>query len=103
MTIVLQYQFSDLDINDERLQVTLSFNNVPERLVVPMGAISIFADPSVNFALQFQPLNDMEDEQDLILSEMPDDDGDDDPTDPNGGGNKETTGEVISLDRFRKK
>ena len=104
MTIVLQYQFSDLAINEERLQVTLSFNNVPERLVVPLGAISIFADPSVNFALQFQPLGEAMDDEDLILSEMPD--GDDDPDGPSGGGNGgggDSTGEVISLDRFRKK
>lgn len=101
MTIVLQYQFSDLFVNDERLEVTLSFNNVPEKLIVPLGAISIFADPSVNFALQFQPLGDAMSDEDLILSEMPDDD-DPDPDGPsNGGGEK--TGEVISLDRFRKK
>lgn len=102
MTIVLQYQFSDLSINEERLQVTLSFNNVPERLVVPLGAISIFADPSVNFALQFQPLDDAMSDEDLILSEMPD--GDDDPDGSGGGGSGgDKTGEVISLDRFRKK
>lgn len=101
MTIVLQYQFSDLAVNDERLQVTLSFNNIPEKLVVPLGAISIFADPSVNFALQFQPLSDSMDETDLLLDEMPD--GDDDPDSPNSGGGGDKSGEVISLDRFRKK
>ncbi len=101
MTIVLQYQFSDLSINEERLQVTLSFNNVPERLVVPLAAISIFADPSVNFALQFQPLEESMSDEDLILSEMPD--GDDDPEGPSGGPSGDKTGEVISLDRFRKK
>lgn len=102
MTIVLQYQFSDLAVDDEKMQVTLSFNDIPEKLVVPLGAISIFADPSVNFALQFQPLGDVL-EEDLILQEMPD--GDDDPDDPNGsgGGKGQTTGEVISLDKFRKK
>lgn len=101
MTIVLQYQFSDLAVNDERLQVTLSFNNVPERLVVPLGAISIFADPSVNFALQFQPLGEAMDETDMLLEEMPD--GDDDPDGPDSGGGGDKSGEVISLDRFRKK
>lgn len=103
MTIVLQYQFSDLFVNDERLEVTLSFNNVPERLVVPLAAISIFADPSVNFALQFQPLDESREEEDLLLQEMPD--GDDDPDGPDGGGNGggDKSGEVISLDRFRKK
>ena len=73
-TFVLQYQFSDLKVNEERMEVTLSFNNVPERLVVPLNAISIFADPSVNFALQFQPLGDVIEDEDLILQEMEDDD-----------------------------
>ncbi len=102
MTIVLQYQFSDLYVDDERMQVTLSFNDVPEKLVVPLAAISIFADPSVNFALQFQPLNEAMDEEDAILKELPD--GDDEP-DPNGtdGGSSDKMGEVISLDNFRKK
>tara|TARA_R110001592_G_scaffold144484_4_gene367643 strand:+ start:11237 stop:11755 length:519 start_codon:yes stop_codon:yes gene_type:complete len=103
MTIVLQYQFSDLKVDDERMEVTLSFNNVPERLVVPLNAISIFADPSVNFALQFQPLGDVLDDEDLILQEL----GEDDPDDPDGSGggspSGEKTGEVISLDNFRKK
>lgn len=102
MTIVLQYQFSDLMVNDERMEVTLSFNNVPERLVVPLNAISIFADPSVNFALQFQPLGDAMEDEDLILQELAEDDPDD-PDGTGGGGSGEKTGEVISLDNFRKK
>lgn len=104
MTIVLQYQFSDLAIKNNALEVTLSFNNEPEKLVVPLAAISIFADPSVNFALQFQPLGESLEEEDLLLQEMPD--GDDDPDgtpDGSGPSGGEKTGEVISLDRFRKK
>jgi hypothetical protein len=102
MTIVLQYQFSDLAIKDERLEVTLSFNNVPERLVIPLSAVSIFADPSVNFALQFQPLGDAMEDEDLILQGLGEDDPDGDG--PSGGGSGgEKTGEVISLDNFRKK
>lgn len=103
MTIVLQYQFSDLSVDDERLEVTLSFNNVPERLVVPLHAVSIFADPSVNFALQFQPLGDIMEDEDLILQEMPDDDDPNGSPNGTGGGSGDKTGEVISLDNFRKK
>ncbi|MGH6980229.1 MAG: ClpXP protease specificity-enhancing factor SspB, partial [Stellaceae bacterium] len=33
--------------------VTLSFNNRPERIVIPFVAIAAFADPSVKFGLQF--------------------------------------------------
>ncbi|MBI1327602.1 MAG: hypothetical protein GC136_08185 [Alphaproteobacteria bacterium] len=106
MTIVLQYQFYDLAVTKEILNVTLSFNNVPEKLVIPIPAITIFADPSVNFALQFQPLNDSAMEDDI------DDADDDDPISPDDkpkkGRKKKTdgdakSGEVISLDQFRKK
>jgi len=100
MTIVLQYQFHDLDVNKERLQVTLSFNNVPERLEIPLAAITIFADPSVNFALQFQPLgDDMEPDYD------PDEEGDEEASgdDDKPAKGKKKSGEVVSLDQFRKK
>ena len=105
MTIVLQYQFENLTVDDIAVGVTLSFNNIPERLVIPLAAITIFADPSVNFALQFQPLGEMADNEDDALSgfdDGPDDDG------PKGKGKKAkadtgATGEVISLDKFRKK
>ncbi len=53
MTIVLQHQFWDLEISEERFEVKLSFNNVPERLVIPYTEIKAFYDPSVQFGLQF--------------------------------------------------
>jgi hypothetical protein len=53
MTIVLQYQFWDLLVTDERFEVKLSFSNVPERLVVPFSAVKAFYDPSAQFGLQF--------------------------------------------------
>lgn len=56
MTIVLQYQFWDLLVGDDGFQVTLSFNDRRQRLSIPFAAINAFADPSVNFALQFQPI-----------------------------------------------
>ena len=33
--------------------MTLSFQRNPERLVIPFAAIKSFADPSVNFSLEF--------------------------------------------------
>src|SRR5690606_25952935 len=97
MTIVLQYQFHDLSVEKDTLGVTLSFNNVPERLIVPLNAVTIFADPSVNFALQFQPLDDdLGPDLDDMSFDEDDDDGDDDKGD-------DETGQVVSLDQFRKK
>jgi uncharacterized protein len=56
MTVVLQYQFRDLKVTDQAFEVVLSFGGVPERLVVPLSSIKGFADPSVQFALQFEAL-----------------------------------------------
>src|SRR5258708_2277863 len=53
MTIVLQHQFWDLEVGEEAVSVTLSFRQQLERLTVPFAAIRSFADPSVNFALEF--------------------------------------------------
>lgn len=54
MTVVLEHQFWDLDVEEERFSVTLSFSGRPERLVIPFEAILSFADPAVKFGLQFQ-------------------------------------------------
>jgi hypothetical protein len=54
MTIVLQNQFSGLRITDQLFQVTLSFQKVPATLVVPFAALTGFADPGVQFGLQFK-------------------------------------------------
>src|SRR3954465_980004 len=56
MTVVLQHQFWDLKVTDEAFEVGLSFGGVPERLLVPFDAIKAFADPSVQFTLQFEML-----------------------------------------------
>ncbi len=53
MTIILQHQFWDLFVDDDRFGVTLSFNNRPHNLVVPFAALTSFVDPSVKFGLQF--------------------------------------------------
>jgi hypothetical protein len=54
MTIVLQHRFWDLLVNEERFEVKLTFDGVPERLVVPFAAIKVFFDPSVPYGLQFE-------------------------------------------------
>jgi len=54
MTIVLQNQFSGLRVTDESFEVTLSFQKLPCTLVVPFPAVTGFADPSVQFGLQFK-------------------------------------------------
>ncbi len=55
MTIVLQHQYWGLDVQDEKFVVELSFDNIPEKLIVPFVTIKGFFDPSVQFGLQFEP------------------------------------------------
>jgi hypothetical protein len=56
MTIILQHQFWDLNVSDDRFEVGLSFGGIPERLTVPFEAINGFFDPSVQFGLQFEEI-----------------------------------------------
>ena len=55
ITVVLQYEYSDLKVESDNFSVTLSFNNVPELISVPFKAISRFADPYAKFAMTFTP------------------------------------------------
>lgn len=102
MTIVLQHQFSALSVEEDHFSVTLSFNNIPTRLVVPFHALTAFADPSIKFGLQFH-LSDDDEDEDEILEALPFDDdelGEDDGQKTLDDGQ---SAEVISLDSFRKK
>ncbi|HWV81914.1 MAG TPA: ClpXP protease specificity-enhancing factor SspB [Hyphomicrobiaceae bacterium] len=53
MTIVLQHRFWELIVTDARFEVKLTFDGIPERLVIPFAAIKVFFDPSVPYGLQF--------------------------------------------------
>jgi hypothetical protein len=117
MTIVLQYQFWDLQVTNERFEVKLSFSNVPERLVVPFAAVKAFYDPSVQFGLQFgKPGAANDSVRQHLAAALPDLVGEaEDPNNPGhpveDGGEVQSAevvvsrppAEVVQLDRFRKK
>jgi hypothetical protein len=133
MTIVLQHQFWDLAVHDDYFEVGLAFGGIPEKLVVPFAAILGFVDPSVEFGLSFEAVLEDDDDGDTpLIAPVPtpvertgpravpaavpapakalapnkislkpdasktDPNGPD--TDPPSGG-----GDVVRLDRFRKK
>ena len=77
MTIVLQHRFWDLIINEHRFEVKLTFDGIPERLVVPFKAIKVFFDPSVRYGLQFESVAAAMDEHEASSEGL--DDGFDDP------------------------
>jgi len=54
MTVVLQHQYYNLGVYDDRFEVELSFDNIPEKLIIPYAAIKGFLDPAVQFGLQFE-------------------------------------------------
>jgi hypothetical protein len=56
MTIVLQYEFSNLQVDDKGFSVLLSFSGVPTEIYIPFAAIRFFVDPGVSFGLQFNPV-----------------------------------------------
>jgi len=133
MTVILQHQFWDLTVSDVGFEVGLSFGGITERLSIPFDAITAFVDPSVQFGLQFEevpegheaqapanphdkakekaakPKRDPQSallpvsvrekpaEKTPALTAVPDQKPDPKPDKPSGGG------EVVRLDKFRKK
>jgi hypothetical protein len=107
MTIVLQHQFWDLTVDEDAFEVGLSFGGVPEKLTVPFAAVMAFFDPAVQFGFQFEPIGaDAESDDDKASEKAaaqrakPESEpaAPEPGPEPQGGG-----GEVVSLDRFRKK
>jgi hypothetical protein len=110
MTVILQHQFWDLVVTEDHFEVGLSFGGVPERLVVPFGAIKSFFDPSVQFGLQFEPGETETDSAQASesaaekLAAPPQQPELAAPTERLDSDGKPSEGaEVVRLDRFRKK
>ncbi|MEH6951189.1 ClpXP protease specificity-enhancing factor SspB [Nitrobacter sp. NHB1] len=110
MTIILQHQFWDLKVSEERFEVGLSFGGIPERLVVPFNTIKSFYDPSVQFGLQFEPAETETAAADMppaapspAALAVPDDPSPPAATDTEDNPKPSTGAEVVRLDRFRKK
>src|SRR5436190_12636859 len=125
MTIILQHQFWDLAVTERAFEVGLSFGGISERLAVPFDSIIAFLDPAVQFGFQFEAIDTAAGERGEATAPAQADkarpkslpagqnaaaqtgegapagktpqppEGDDDK--PDGGG------EVVRLDRFRKK
>lgn len=98
MTIVVQHQYWDFQVFDDRFEIILKFSGVPQHLRIPFAAVSRFFDPSVNFGLQFDTDGVATESQPSIL--------------PGLGASTETSGTppaepaegtVVSLDAFRRK
>ena len=100
MTIVVQHQFWDLHVGEDDFQITLSFNNVPEKLSIPYVAIKNFFDPSTRFGLQFTVAGMEAASAEPRVLETP---GKAAAEIPKEEDTPRKPGEVVSLDQFRKK
>lgn len=105
MTIVLQHQFENLEVDENKFEVTLWFKGKESRLIVPFQAVTSFADPSVQFGLRFEPLDEKEagDESAAEAAAETPAEGEEANAD-DGAEEKPSEGaDVVSLDAFRKK
>ena len=93
ITVVMQHWYDDLEVKDDGFSVTLNFGDTPEHLVIPYEAILTFVDPSVEFGLRFETNEEDEDTDDQKPTVSKESDKDD---------TKKETGQVVSLDNFRK-
>jgi uncharacterized protein len=101
MTIVLQYQFSNLIVREDYFGVSLSFNNILEDLHIPFAAVVGFADPSVKFGLQFHLPDDADDE--IIIPILGDDSVEEEKITTKPAKKSKGDTNVVSLDKFRNK
>ena len=54
MTIVIQYEYYNLEVKEKYFKICLSFNNIKTELRIGYDSILSFADPSANFGLKLQ-------------------------------------------------
>ena len=55
MTIILQNQFDNLVVDEDKFSVDLSFGGVSSTVVVPFHTLKVFADPNAQFGFNFTP------------------------------------------------
>ena len=117
MTIVVQHQFWDFKTTESGFSIGLSFNEIPETLVIPYSAIRGFFDPAVQFGLQFDAGEKEEEEKEEIhqlgapepVAALPRNDKktsgstNDETSEDAGESDDSSSADVVSLDSFRKK
>ena len=103
MTIVLQHQYWDLQVEESQFAITLKFGGQPKRMLVPYAAVTRFYDLSVQFLLQFEatepvsaPVVSLEPASTPALRDA--------SAEPAPSSTSEDAGpKIVSLDQFRKK
>lgn len=104
ITIILQHQYRDLQVSADSFSVNLAFNSIPETIEVPFSSLTGFADHGVNFSLQFR---NSQKEEDLLAQQSTGAPADLTRMKPSATSSsskiEKKAGEVIAIDKFRKK
>lgn len=99
MTVVIQHQYWDFEVFDDRFEIILKFSGVPQHLRIPFAAVSRFFDPSVNFGLQFDAEPSVASDNPAIIPGL----GASPAVAPPSVEPGAAEGTVVSLDAFRRK
>ena len=102
MTIVVQYQYKSLVVEDEGFKISLSFNGKYEKLTVSYKAITSFSDPSINFSVRFTTDYSEDDEQTEKNKESESNRANKNESAIKKDEDVDLSAKVVSLDAFRK-
>ncbi|MFL2796484.1 MAG: ClpXP protease specificity-enhancing factor SspB [Paracoccaceae bacterium] len=69
MTIIIRNWFENLNVTEKKFQISLNFNNTVEQLTIPFSSLELFADPSVDFAISFNQINTLSNNETKIKAE----------------------------------
>lgn len=98
ITVVLQHEFWDLNVLDDRFTATLCFSDMHEEVSIPLNSITNFVDPSVKFGLQFEV------DEDSAIEEFTEEESkEENESIENNDKKDDSDGKIITLDQFRKK
>ena len=97
MTIIIRNWFENLNVTEKKFDISLNFNNTVEHLTIPFSSLELFADPSVDFAISFNQVNNLSNSKTEIKAEK----GEEDAGKKKNKLNKKTEN-VIDLKNFKK-
>ena len=73
MTIIIRNWFENLIVTEKEFEISLNFNNTVEHLTIPFSSLELFADPSVDFAISFNQIKKLSNNETKIKAERGDD------------------------------
>jgi hypothetical protein len=97
MTIIIRNWFENLNVTEKKFDISLNFNNTVEHLTIPFSSLELFADPSVDFAISFNQVNNLSNSKTEIKAEKGEEDAGKKKNKLN-----EKTENVIDLKNFKK-